>query len=128
MKMLRNRKTGVLFPFTESLLKLNHNMEVYNTDFDKPAVEDTHLPLAPELRNTQASEQELPHASIQAQEPELPHASAQTSELSKIMIGDKSIYDAEKKDLIEYLHVAFEQTLPARANKQDYINKIIELS
>lgn len=119
MKLLRNRKTKALFPYSESLLKLNHNMEIYDTALDKPAIEDMGVV---DLQAPQAgvSQQEL--------ESELEAESAPQTDATGIMIGDKSIHDAEKKDLIEYMSIAFNETMPARSTKQELIDKIIELS
>lgn len=114
MKLLRNRKTKALFPYSEALLKLNNNMEVYDTTFDEPAIEDMGIiePNAPVVDEDapQDTPQDAPNAPV------------------AIMIGDKPIEDAEKKDLVEYLSIAFNETMPARSTKQELIDKIIELS
>ena len=114
MKLLRNRKTKALFPYSESLLKLNHNMEVYDTALDKPAIEDMGIiEIAAPVVDEDAP-QDAPQD--------------KTAAPVAIMIGDKPLHEAEKKDLLEYMSIAFNETMPARSTKQELIDKIIELS
>ena len=85
-------------------------MEVYDTTFDKPAIEDMGIiePAAPVV--DEDAPQDAPAAPV------------------AIMIGDKPIEEAEKKELAEYLGIAFDVHMPVRSSKQELIAKIIELS
>lgn len=116
MKILINRKTKVRFAYSENLLKLNPNMEVYDTALDEPAKEE---PVTAKF---------ISDTDPALKTPEKPKATDPATDQKAIMIGDVSIHDADKKELVEYLEMAFGEKLQVRATKQDHIDRIIELS
>lgn len=125
MKLLRNRKTKALYPYSEALLRLNKNMEVYDTSLDQPAIEDMGIidTYEPKVHEGQEEQQFGLNPYEDAGDQQNQDAGDQP-----IMIGDKMIGDADKKELVEYLSMAFNETMPVRATKQEIINRIKELS
>lgn len=112
MKLLRNRKTGALFPFNENLLKLNRNVEV---------VTDDELPVHVNSQQTADVQQSVDD--VQQSADDVQYAQGD----KPLLIGETPIEEATKDELYDFAKAAFGEKLDKRKSETELRRQVTEL-
>lgn len=116
-KYLRNRKTGVVFPYNALLAKKNKNMEPYNGEKAAPVFEEVFVDTAQKGLSLDSE------AESKAKEPEL----ALENGPAVLMVGEVALDDASKEQMIEFALAAFGQKISPQNGEEKVRQKLREL-